>query len=60
MRQLSFNDRLAPKRGAVGVRPSRRTRSRTMLLRFMRRRARLLGVSAAAVIALSAASWWLV
>ena len=60
MRQLSFNDRLAPKRGAVGVRPSRRTRSRTMLLRFMRRRARLLGVSAAAVIALSVASWWLV
>ncbi|MFP6689475.1 MAG: cell division protein FtsQ/DivIB [Alphaproteobacteria bacterium] len=60
MRQLSFNDRLAPKRGAVGVRPSRRTRCRTMLLRFMRRRARLLGVSATAVIALSVASWWLV
>ena len=60
MRQLSFNDRLAPKRAAAGVRPSRRVLSRAGLLRQLRRRARLIGVSAASVAIVSAAGWWLI
>ena len=57
MRQLSFNDRLAPRRAAAGKRVARR--SRTQWLRAMRRRARLLGVAAASVALVSASCWWL-
>ena len=60
MRQLSFNDRLAPQRAVAGNRPGGRARTRTSWLRFLRRRARLLGMLAASVAVLSAASWWLV
>ena len=60
MRQLSFNDRLAPQRAIAGNRPGGRPRIRNDWLRLLRRRARLLGVLAASVAVLSAASWWLV
>ncbi len=56
MRQLSFNDRLAPRRAAL---PNRRPRTRTAWLRVIRRRARLLTISGACVALVSAASWWL-
>ena len=49
MRQLSFSDDLAPQiavaRRAVGNRPARRIWARSLLLRLLRERARLLGVS---------------
>ena len=60
MRQLSFNDRLAPQRPVAGNRPGWRPRTHTYCLRLLRRRARLLGVLAASVAVLSAACWWLV
>ncbi|MDA0229315.1 MAG: cell division protein FtsQ/DivIB [Proteobacteria bacterium] len=60
MRQLSFNDRLAPQRAGAASRPGGRPRIRTSWLRLLRRRARLLGVLAAGVAVLSTASWWLV
>jgi cell division protein FtsQ len=60
MRQLSFNDRLAPQRAAAGNRAGGRPNIRTRLLRLLRRRGRLIGVSAASVAVLSAASWWFV
>ena len=60
MRQLSFNDHLAPQRAVAGNRPGGRPRTRINWLRLLRRRARLLGVLAASVAVLSTASWWLV
>jgi len=60
MRQLSFNDRLAPQRAVAGNRPGGRPRTRTSWLRLLRRHARLFGVLAAGVAVLSAASGWLV
>jgi cell division protein FtsQ len=60
MRQLSFSDRLAPQRIAAGTRPARRLWTRTTILRLLRRRARMICVSAISIAALSAASGWLV
>ena len=60
MRQLSFNDRLAPQRAIAGTRPGWRPLTRNDWLRLLHRRARLLGVLAASIASLSAASWWLV
>jgi cell division protein FtsQ len=59
MRQLSFNDRLAPKRAAAGRPAGRRSRTRTAWFRGVRRRARLLGLSGTAVLLVAAAGWWL-
>lgn len=59
MRQLSFNDHLAPTR-AAGNPAGRRPPTRTPWLRVIRRRARLLAVVAACVALVSAAGWWLV
>ena len=60
MRQLSFNDRLAPQRAVAGNRPGWLPLTRNHWLRLLRRRARLLAVLAASIAVLSAASWWLV
>ena len=59
MRQLSFNDRLAPKRAAAGKPAGRHPRIRTAWLRSLRHRARLLGISGALIVLFAAAGWWL-
>jgi len=59
MRQLSFNDRLAPQRAVAGNRPSWFPLTRNHWLRLFRRRARLLAMLAASTAVLSASSWWL-
>ena len=60
MRQLSFNDRLAPQRSIAGNRSGWLPLTRNHWLRLLSRRPRLLAVLAASVTVLSAASWWLV
>ena len=59
MRQLSFNDHLAPQRAVAGNRPSWFPLTRNHWLRLFRRRARLLAMLAASTAVLSASSWWL-
>ena len=59
MRQLSFNDRLAPKRNTTGKPTGWHPRLRTAWLRALRRRTRLLGRSGAIVVLMVAVSWWL-
>jgi len=59
MRQLSFNDRLAPKRNATGKSAGRHPHLRKTWLRVLRRRVRLLGLSGSIVFLVTAASWWL-
>ncbi|MFP6777716.1 MAG: hypothetical protein VCB06_05015, partial [Alphaproteobacteria bacterium] len=59
MRQLSFNDRLAPQRAVAGNRPIWFPLTRNHWLRLFRRRARLLAMLAASTAVLSASSWWL-
>jgi cell division protein FtsQ len=67
MRQLSFNDRLAPERGAASNRPARRpcmrthmrTHMRTQWLRAIRQRARLLSILGAVGALVLTGGWWL-
>jgi len=63
MRQLSFSDDLAPQtavaRRAVGNRPARRIWARNLLLRLLRERARLLGVSTFILGLILVGGWWL-
>jgi cell division protein FtsQ len=60
MRQLSFNDRLAPRRAAAGNRPGRPRRGRTAWPRGLRQRARLLAGLGVVVGVVVAGGWWLV
>ncbi len=59
MRQLSFNDSLAPARGAAAQRLPRRVRARVLWLRAIRQRARLLTLSGAVLALILASGWWL-
>jgi len=58
MRQLSFNDSLAPKRAAAGQTAGRRPGMRTAWQRALRRRARMLSIAGAGFVVVAAAGWW--
>ncbi len=60
MRQLSFNERLAPKRAIIGKPAGWNSRLRSAWLRVLRRRARLLGLGGAIAVLATTAGWWLV